>query len=298
MKAKSSGMTRRDFLRGTAFAGLASTLGMRAAAEIAAGGPAAEESYVSKVFLVRHPDAQDEMHRVNVKVLSEMLDQIICAVAGERDVSTAWRKYAAPTDTVGLVPTSHLNATHKEVTQLVEEKLTGAGIPAKQIVQAQGKSGVHKGCTVLFPLPNLKAHWLTGIGTVLKNYIQFSGKASDYHQANSKDLGRIWNLPDVKGKTKLVVVDALRPLFDKGPQVSPEYLWHYNGVIAGTDPIAVEAVCLKIIQAKRDDYHGKPSPLSPPPICVEAADKTYKLGCSDLSKIKIVKMGWDKDILI
>jgi hypothetical protein len=293
MKNQAPGITRRDFIRGTAFAALSTTLGMKAGAETASRG----DQPASKVFIIRHENALDYMHRVNIVAVSEMLDKILCAVAGKEDAKAAWGTFVKPDDTVGLVPTSHLNPTHKEVIELVREKLTGAGIPAKNILHAQGGEGVHKKCTALIPLPNLKAHWLAGLGTVLKNYIQFGGNPPAYHGDKNKDLGRIWNLPDVKGKTKIVIVDALRPLFDKGPQVFPQYLWHYNGIIAGTDPIAVEAVCLKIIQAKRDAFKGEPWPLSPPPTCVEAADKEYHLGCSDLAKIKIVKMGWEEGVL-
>lgn len=45
-------------------------------------------------------------------------------------------------------------------------------------------------------MPALKAHWLTGIGTVLKNYITFSGKPERYHGADNVKLGEIWLLPN------------------------------------------------------------------------------------------------------
>ncbi len=153
-------------------------------------------------------------------------------------------------------------------------------------------------CTALIALPALKAHWLTGIGTVLKGYIMFSGSPSSYHRGNSSKLGEIWNLPFVKGKTRLVLVDALYPQYDKGPQPNPRYQWAYNGLIAGTDPVAVEAVGLKIIEEKRKAIRGEPWPLSPPPICLEAADKVYGLGTSRMEEIKIEHYGWDKDLLL
>ncbi len=150
----------------------------------------------------------------------------------------------------------------------------------------------------MIALPALKAHWLTGIGTVLKNYITFSGSPAGYHDADNAKLGEIWKMPHVRGKTRLVLVDALRPLCDKGPQPDPRYLWNYNGLIAGTDPVAVEAVCLKIITEKRKALRGEPWPLSPPPLCVAMADEKYGLGTSRLNEIQIERVGWTQDALV
>jgi hypothetical protein len=63
-------------------------------------------------------------------------------------------------------------------------------------------------------------------------------------------------------------------------------------MIAGTDPVAVETVCLKIVNNKRNAVRGESWPLSPPPICVEAADKIYGLGKSRIEQIKIEHYGW------
>ena len=126
----------------------------------------------------------------------------------------------------------------------------------------------------------------------------YSGNPSNYHQSNSAKLGEIWNLPFVKGKTKLVLVDSLYPLCNKGPQADPRYQWAYKGLIAGTDPVAVETVCLNIINKKREAIKGKIWPLSPPPICVEAADKVYGLGTSRIKEIKIENFGWEYDLLL
>jgi len=45
--------------------------------------------------------------------------------------------------------------------------------------------------------------------------------------------------------------------------------------LAGTDPVALDAVGLKIIQAKRDELRGEHWSISPPPISIEAADKIF-----------------------
>jgi len=38
--------------------------------------------------------------------------------------------------------------------------------------------------------------------------------------------------------------------------------------------------------------------LDVPPIHIEAADKKYHLGVSDLSRIQLIKLGWTEEVLI
>jgi len=290
MKNQASILTRRDFVRGTASA-------------IAVGGTLVRASAAparsATVVVVRDQKAMTEALSVNAAALNAMLEETVKRVTGAKDVKSAWLSLVGPKDRIGLVPTPHLNPTHDELVEAVKASLVAAGIPEGNIVMAQGRSAsAIRECTALISLPGLKAHWLTGIGTVLKNYIMFSGNPSAYHEADSVKLGEIWSRPDVKGKTKLVLVDALRPLCDKGPQPDPRYMWPYKGLIAGVDPVAVESICLKIITEKRRALRGEPWPLSPPPLCVKAADVTHKLGVSDLAQIKVDAVGWNQEMLL
>jgi len=230
--------------------------------------------------------------------LKKMLEQTLIKFTGEENVKDAWLSLVKPSDKIGLVPTPHLNPTHDEVTDAVKSSLIESGIPEGNITLAQGGPEKPKACTALIGLPGLKAHWLTGIGTVLKLYILYSGSPRSYHAQDNSKLGEIWNLPFVKDKTKLVLVDALHPLCDKGPQVDPRYKWAYNGLMAAKDPVALETVCLKIIMNKREELKGEPWPLSPPPLCVEAADKEYGLGTSKMENIKIETFGWKEGLLL
>ena len=293
MKDKRPVLTRRDFIRGTIGVTLgASILGMRWPVSEA---KAADSSLVT---IVRDKNAMDASKNVDITILEKMLVQTLIKVTGQKNPKEAWFSLVNQKDVIGLVPTDHLNPTHDEVLDAVERSLVDVGISKDNIRMAQGHPRNPKKCDALIAIPALKAHWLTGIGTVLKNYIMYSGSPSRYHQSNSSKLGEIWNLPFVKGKTKLVLVDSLYPLCEKGPQSDPRYQWHYNGLIAGTDPVAVETVCLNIINAKRKAIRGEPWPLSPPPICVEAADKIYGLGTSRMEQIKIDHYGWEHELLI
>jgi hypothetical protein len=293
MKDRKHVITRRDFIRGT----IGATIG---ASIFSLKWPMAEAKAArsSLVTIVRDKNAMDASKNVDSRILEKMLEQTLIKFTGQNNTKKAWLSLVKPDDMIGLVHTEHLNPTHDEIVGAVKSSLVDAGIPRDRIIFAQGDPNMPKKCTALIALPALKAHWLTGIGTVMKLYIMYSGSPSSYHKGNSSKLGEIWNLPFVKGKTRLVLVDALYPLCDKGPQPDPRYQWAYNGLIAGTDPVAVEMVSLKIITEKRKAIRGEPWPLSPPPICIETADKVYGLGTSQMEEIKIKHYGWEQDLLL
>jgi uncharacterized protein (DUF362 family) len=251
------------------------------------------------VVIVRDEKVQGDDNKVDPTVLKKMLEETVKAVTGESSGAAAWKKLVKPDDVVGLTPTAHLIKTHSELVEAVTDAIVEAGVPADRIQNVQMKKDLAAKCTALIPLPALKAHFLTGIGTVLKNFISLGEKkASTYHNPNSGALASIWLEPGLKGKTRIVIVDALRPLFAQGPQVTPQYQWNYNGLMASTDPVALEVTALQIIMAKRKAFKGEAWELNPPALCVAAADKEYKLGTSDPAKITLKIIGWEKDLLI
>jgi hypothetical protein len=286
MSERRGTLTRRDFVRTSA--GAAVGLSLPAAAWATLPARAARSATVT---VVRDARVLDAAHRVDDKVLAEMLAETVKRVTKTASARDGWRALVKPTDVVGLVPSKALNPTHEELVDLVRAALVDAGVAADSIRNVQNSRGKVEACTALITIPGLKAHWLTGIGTVLKNYIMFSGEPSAYHDENNDKLGEIWLMPHVKGKTRLVLVDALRPLCDKGPQVDPRYLWDYKGLLAGTDPVAVDAIGLQIIMARRQELRGEPWPLSPPPLCVAMADHRYGLGTARLEEITVDRVG-------
>ena len=146
----------------------------------------------------------------------------------------------------------------------------------------------------------MRTHHWAGVGTLLKNYIQFVPSPSEYHPNGCADLGRIWTLPHVKGKTRLNVLVALTPQFyGRGANFfDRRYVWPYGGIIVGTDPVAVDAVGAEILRLKRVAAFGEDRPLDVAPIHIAEADKKYHLGISDLSRIQIVKVGWMGEALV
>lgn len=288
-------ITRRDFLRGTAYAALAAMFGKGLA-----GGKEGERR--SKVVLVRHPDALDEDHKPNPEVIARMLDDAVKELTGVDDPVEAWRRIVKPDDLVGIKTNVWAYMpTPKEVEDAIRKRVMDAGVPEERIrMDDRGARRTLADCTALINARPLRTHHWAGIGGCLKNYIPFSDYPPRYHPNACADLGHIWTLPIVKGKTRLNVLVVLRPLFHgRGPHhFNPKYLWDYKGLLVSFDPVAVDAVGVRLLTLKRKEYFGEDIPFPNLTHHVIYADVKYKLGVSDLKRIDLVKIGWEEGSLI
>ncbi|HID55359.1 TPA: DUF362 domain-containing protein [Candidatus Poribacteria bacterium] len=287
-------ITRRDFLRGSAYAALAAMFGKGIAEE--------EKPSRSKVVLVRHPDALDEKHNPNPKVISEMLDDAVKALTGADNPVEAWRRILNPNDLVGIKTNVWAYMpTPREVEEAIKRRVIDAGVPEERIKKDdRGARKTLADCTALINARPLRTHHWAGIGGCIKNYAPFAKYIPKYHPNACADLGHIWTLPIVKGKTRLNVLVVLRPLFHgRGPHhFNPKYQWDYKGLLVSFDPVAVDAVGVHLLTIKRRGYFGEDIPFPNLTHHVIYADVKYKLGVSDLKRIDLIKIGWEEDILI
>jgi hypothetical protein len=143
----------------------------------------------------------------------------------------------------------------------------------------------------------MRTHHWSGVGSLIKNYVMFVPDPYNYHDDACARLGEIWTHPGVAGKTRLNVLVMFTPQFHTvGPHgFSPKHVRPYHGLLVGFDPVAVDAVGLKIIEGMRRAHFGEERPLSPPASHIEVADRQYHLGTSDLDRIALVKIGHDED---
>jgi uncharacterized Fe-S center protein len=179
--------------------------------------------------------------------------------------------------------------------------LIDAGVkPERILINDRQAHTVLAPCTALINVRPVRTHWWSGIGGCIKNYIMFVTNPSDHHTDACSPLGSIWHLPIVKGKTRLNILLALTPLFHgRGPHhYDPRYVWQYKGFFVSFDPVAIDTMGLRLIQAKRLQYFGKEIALETPPKHIVVADKKYNLGTSDPKQIEFVKLGWMEDALI
>ncbi|MHB8770774.1 MAG: DUF362 domain-containing protein [Syntrophales bacterium] len=289
-------ITRRDFLRvaaGTAAVTLAGALpGADASAEATA-----------TVVLVRHAEAVGSDGRIRGPIVQAMLDEAVGSLFGT-DPREAWRRLVARSNVVGIKTNAWYRLpTPPEVEEAIKRRVSEAGVAERNIgIDDRGVLGnpLFLNATALINVRPLRTHHWAGVGTCLKNYIMFVPNPSDYHADGCSPLGKIWTYPVVKGKTRLNVLVALTPQFyGRGANFfDRRYVWPYGGLIVGTDPVAVDTIGAHLLQTKRVAFFGEDRALDVPPVHIIVADKTYHLGVSDRSRIRLIKAGWPEGALI
>ena len=292
--------TRRDFLRVAAAAPLAGTL--IPALQGTALAPAGADKV--RVVLVRDPSPLGPGGAPPADVVQRMLDDGVCALLGEKDVVKAWKGLVRPDDVVGIKTNAwRYIPTTAEVEQAIKRRVMDAGVDGDKIaIDDRGvlRNPIFQQATALVNARPLRSHHWSGVGSLVKNYIMFTPQPSAWHGDTCADLAKIWELPAVKGKTRLNVLVMFTPLFHGvGPHhYAKEYTWEYKGLIVSRDPVAADATGLRILQAKRKEHFGADSPLKMTPHHIQLADTRHHLGVSDPSRIELVKLGWDEGILI
>ena len=153
-----------------------------------------------------------------------------------------------------------------------------------------------------------KDHNLTGITGALKNMslgvVRPTPEAEKqpngytvvprFHRNNCDPaIAKLYALPMIKDKVKLIVCDATRLLYHGGPQDNPRYRVQNNQILVSTDPVAMDTTILDLVNGWRaknglakveDDTQRQPRP---PKFLKTAAD--MGLGEGDRSKIKLEK---------
>ena len=290
-------ITRRDFLRIGAAATVGGLIGLPRPA-------AAEATGKSRVILIRNKDVVAASGGTRAEVIEQMLDQAVTALLGTPDPVTAWEQLVKAKEVVGIKSNAWYQLpTPRSLEAAIQGRLLQVGVK-KENVSADDRgvlsNPVFQRATALINTRPMRTHYWSGLGTLLKNYIMFTPRPSDYHDNACENLGAIWHFPQVKGKTRLNILVMLTPQFHGvGPHsFSKEYVWNYCGLIVSTDPVSADATGASIIQKKRDAFFGARKPISPPLNHITAADTRFRLGNSRPERIDVIKLGWDENILI
>lgn len=160
-------------------------------------------------------------------------------------------------------------------------------------------SRILTGATYLINAPILKEHFEAGLTFALKNHVGSVDDAKKlFHEPPESGniihafLGRgrpkqeriayINAAPPIKEKTKLIVGDALFGIYHRGPDGSPQFT--YNGLIVGTDPVAIDYQARRIINEERERRNI-------PPIKAEHIEIAAQLGLGAASEeVKVISL--------
>lgn len=159
---------------------------------------------------------------------------------------------------------------------------------------------VFKKATALINVRPMRTHNWSGVGSLIKNYIRFAERMPDYHPDSCADLAKLYELPHVKGKTRLNILVMFTPLFHGvgAHHFSKEFIWPYKGLVVSLDPVAADSVGLQIINAKRKEFFGEDKPLNPPAKHIYLADTRHHLGNADPKNIELIKLGFKEGSFI
>lgn len=298
-------MNRREFVRGTAAAGL-----------LAAGLPletamAAERK--TRVVVVTCPDVIDKDKPVVAGAVRKMMETGITRLAGKNDVTQAWKTFIKPTDQVALADAGTwllnvpevlvevmrgitlaapstakltycaLDESHTDFMGKVRDGLKGASIP-QEVMDGSIytiRSKYHQqSFTSLVMAPTLKSHSIAGVSGIIKHFATMSKDGPSPHHANAMETAGSVIVPEFGHMKQLYIVDALRfGETTRGPQ------YYQKSLIFGTDPVATDMIALEVFLRNCKTYGELP-----PDHHRMLADTRYNAGIGDRTKIELVEL--------
>lgn len=144
-------------------------------------------------------------------------------------------------------------------------------------------------CDAVISLPVLKDHGIAGMTFALKNFFGAIHNPNKYHLSiGDPYIADVNMLPPIRQKVRLHIGDATAVQYEGGPAYMPQWSWRFNGLIVGTDPVALDSVGWQLIDQKRA-VEGMQSLVAlkrAPAYIATAADPDHRLGTNDPKRIE------------
>lgn len=148
-------------------------------------------------------------------------------------------------------------------------------------------------CDAVINLPVLKDHGIAGVTIALKSMFGAIHNPNKYHlDVGDPYVADVNMLPPIRRKVRLTICDATTAQYEGGPSYMPQWTWPYNGLLAATDPVALDHTGWQIIEKKRAAMGMKPlKELKREPTYIStAADSQHRLGTNDSRRIQLVEV--------
>jgi uncharacterized protein (DUF362 family) len=148
-------------------------------------------------------------------------------------------------------------------------------------------------CDAVINLPVLKDHGIAGVTMSLKNMFGAIHNPNKYHlNVGDPYIADVYMLPSIRKKVRFTICDAIRAQYEGGPSYMPQWTWNYNGLLFGTDPVALDYTGWQIIESERQKNKLKSLKEDNryPSYITTAADTKHRLGTTNPDHIKIIKV--------
>lgn len=260
--------------------------------------------------------------RIDFGVVEKLVDGAIESVTGEK-LSAGWLTLFKRTDRIGIMVDAGKQSVQSATVETIIDRLVNAGISQENIIVFGGDErdlfnagfNINKSDRGVRVLGTASEGFRGGVSRIVSDYcdalinlatlkadpeIGFDGCVANalYCIPNEDRIARrrdpatvpvVAALPGVRQKTRLCLLEAYLPVLDTVGQSSIP--WVYKGLIAGTDPVAVDTVGRRILQGCRNAYKKQPWPLEQPVDYLKTAQERYRLGQADPGQIKVVLQG-------
>lgn len=145
-------------------------------------------------------------------------------------------------------------------------------------------------------LPVLKDHSVAGLSGGLKNMYGAINNPNKYHGGNCDPYcAHVSNLPPIKTKNRLTMMDATYIQYNGGPGFVENYLSNYCGIVMSDDPVAADRVGLEILERVRRANSQPTLEQAGRPVKYLATAEKIGLGISDMKKIDLKVIVVDKN---
>lgn len=259
--------------------------------------------------------------RIEQGVVEKLLDAAVKACTGQERTADAWAALISPGDRVGIQIDPEGIEAHDAVLDLLVRRIADAGVPLRNItiyageetalfragfdlsgrmpgvaVYASDSLGYRGGisrivlnrCTRIINLARLRVDPRLGMHGAVANCLQAIPYAERLRlQRDPSLLPSAASNAVLRRKIALHVLDALFPIYRYPPTGEPE-TWQFGGVLASTDPVALDAVGRQVLLQKLRELDPDVDSLDPPATWLLPASTTYRLGTAELDRIDVV----------
>jgi uncharacterized protein (DUF362 family) len=140
-------------------------------------------------------------------------------------------------------------------------------------------------CDALINIPVLKSHMIAAMTYALKNHYGTVRSPESLHYEIDGKIAALNALPEIQGKTRLIVGDALQANLNyrsSWPYWEPD--WDGDSILMSFDPVAVDTIGAQILGAARQD-----DVITKRAIAGFDAASALGLGTNDPAKIELIE---------